>query len=120
MDLRDLRPGPKPVFARADLVELVNIFPQIGFTHQQRLAILYHSDPHKRARPFAFLSTLHGWTVQAFGDYEPALLWLSSGQESDVKPRRSPGGKTIPVRGAKGERPRPPAAQLKNADSSAK
>jgi hypothetical protein len=98
MDLRALQPGPKPVFTPADLVELVNTFGEVGFTHRERLAILYHSDPHKRARLFAFLSTIRGWNVRAFGDFEKALLWLSSSQESPSKPKRSPAEKQIPIR----------------------
>ena len=98
VDLRSLRPGPKPVFTPADLVELVNTFGEVGFTQEQRLAILYHSDPHKRARLFAFLSNIHGWSVRAFGDFEEALLWLSSGHETPSKPKRSPAEKLIPIR----------------------
>jgi hypothetical protein len=97
MDLRLLRPGPKPVFAKADLIELVNTFREIGFTHQERLAILYHSDPHQRARLFAFLSNLHGWTVRAFSDFEQAILWLSNSEEAPAGAVRSPAGKRIPV-----------------------
>src|SRR5262245_36393760 len=55
MDLRALHFGPKPVFSPADLAALVSTFREIGFTHQERLAILYESDPHRRARLFAFL-----------------------------------------------------------------
>ncbi len=98
MDLRALHPGPKPVFSPADLAELVNTFRAVGFTPQERLAVLYHSDPHRRARLFAFLSTMHGYAVRAFGDFEEALLWLSSGQEPGPKRRRSPGEKPVPVR----------------------
>ena len=79
LDLRALHPGPKPVFSPADLVELVKTFHEIGLTHQLRLAILYQTDPFKRARLFAFLSTLHGWHVHAFGKFEKAFQWLSEG-----------------------------------------
>ena len=103
MDLRALRPGPKPVFTRDDLVELVKTFHDIGFTHQQRLAVLYQSDPHQRARLFAFLSTIHGWTVQAFGTFEDALLWLSGGQETDFKRTPASSKKVIPITDWKGE-----------------
>jgi hypothetical protein len=103
MDLRQLRPGPKPVYSRADLIELVNTFREIGFTQNQRLAILYHSDPHHRARLFAFLSKLHGWTVQAFGDFEEALRWLSSGEETIAQPVRSATGKKIRARASRKE-----------------
>ena len=78
MDLRGVRIGPKSAFTTADLVELVNTFPKAGFTHELRVALIYASDPHKRARLFAFLSTLHGWEVQAFGNFEEAVMWLSS------------------------------------------
>jgi len=98
MDLRALRPGPKPVFTPADLAELVNTFHEFGFTHRERLAILYQSDPHHRARLFAFLGKMHGWNVRAFGDFETALLWLSSGPASEPKRQRSPDEKSIPVR----------------------
>jgi hypothetical protein len=77
LDLRALQPRPKPIFSRSDLVELVNTFPEVGFTRSLRLAILYRSDPHKRARLFAFLGTLHGWNVRAFGDFEHAVRWLA-------------------------------------------
>jgi hypothetical protein len=103
VDLRALQPGPKPVFTPADLVELVNTFKEVGFTHQERLAILYHSDPYKRARLFAFLSTIRGWNVRAFGDFEEALLWLSSGQETPAQPSPSSAAKAIPIRVRKRE-----------------
>jgi len=98
MDLRALHPGPKPVFTPADLAELVGTFRGIGFTQQERLAVLYGSDPHHRARLFAFLSTMHGYAVRAFGDFEEALLWLSSGRETKPGRRRSPGQKKVPIR----------------------
>lgn len=98
MDLRSLHPGPKPVFTPADLAELVRTFPEAGFTQRQKLAILYRSDPHRRARLFAFLSTMHGWAVRAFGDFEEALLWLSEGREPGPDDKPSTGGSQIPVR----------------------
>jgi hypothetical protein len=98
LDLRALRAGPKPVFSPADLAELVSTFREAGFTHQQRLALLYHSDPYKRTRLFAFLSTVHGWHVRAFGSFEDALHWLSCNPETSDKSERSPGERQIPVR----------------------
>lgn len=98
LDLRALRPGPKPVFSPADLLELVNTFPEVGFTHQLRLVILYHCDPHQRARLFASLSSIRGWSVRAFGDFEQALHWLSSGQAPPTQPGRSSAPKRIPIR----------------------
>ena len=105
MDLRALHPGPKPVFSPADLVELVKTLHEIGITHQLRLAILYRTDPFKRARLFAFLSTLHGWSVQAFDDFEKAIFWLSR-EQGIPSTRRSPREKRIPVHQLKRE-PRP-------------
>jgi hypothetical protein len=125
MDLRALQPGPKPVFSPADLAELVNTFRQIGFTRQERLAILYGSDPHRRARLFAFLSTMHGYAVRAFGDFEAALLWLSSGQEGPADVIGVPPGKRIPVKDLKREpspqaRPRATRAAAAGATSRAR
>jgi len=112
MDLRALHPGPKPVFSPADLIALVNTFREIGFTHQQRLAILYGSDPHHRARLFAFLSTIRGWSVRAFGNFEEAYLWLSSAPETAAELSRSPAGKRIPVRGLR-QKAKPPAPAVR-------
>ena len=98
MDLRALRPGPKPVFTRDDLLALVTTFHEIGFTPKHRLAILFHSDPHKRARLFAFVSRLHGWTVQAFGDFEKAIHWLSTEPEIRPESGRLPAGKQVSIR----------------------
>src|ERR1700690_4593960 len=61
LDLRALHPGLKPVFSPGDLVTLVKTFHEIGFTHQQRLAVLYGSDPHHRASMFASIAKLPGW-----------------------------------------------------------
>src|SRR3974377_1205624 len=97
-DLRALHPNPKPIFSPADLTELVRTFPEAGFSRQQRVAILYHSDPHHRARLFAFLSTMHGWAVKAFADFEPALFWLSEPGDPATGSKRPLQGKKIPVR----------------------
>jgi sulfatase modifying factor 1 len=86
LDLREVHLGPKPVFSPKDLAALVNTFREIGFTERQRLAVLYRSDPHRRARMFAFIAILHGWSVQAFDDYEAALAWLSHVEQ---KPRET-------------------------------
>lgn len=98
LDLRALHPGPKPVFSPNDLVTLVNTFHEVGFTHQQRLAILYGSDPHHRARLFAFIAKLRGWSVQAFDDFEQAYLWLSHADEPQVETEYTPTAKKVPVR----------------------
>jgi len=86
IDLRALHPGPKPVFTPQDLATLVKTFREIGFTHQQRLAVLYGSDPHHRARQFAFIARLKGWKVKAFGDFEEAVAWLSEADSALATP----------------------------------
>jgi|GEM_PF-154021 sulfatase modifying factor 1 len=98
LDLRALHPGPKPVFSPNDLVILVNTFREIGFTNQQRLAVLYGSDPHHRARLFAFIAKLRGWSVQAFDSFEQAVLWLSRSEEPSVETEFTPVAKKVPVR----------------------
>jgi hypothetical protein len=100
MDLRELKPGPKPVFSPADLLALVNTFRKVGFTRQLRLAILYRVDPHRRARLFALISTLRGWNVRAFDNFEKAIAWLSSGQGNGEEIVRRTAGKAIAVRTA--------------------
>ena len=97
LDLRALQPGPKPVFTTTDLIELVNTFPEVGFTKRLRLAILYRSDPHKRARLFAFVSTLHGWQVSAFANFEQALAWLTGCQEAAAPVDEASAGKSIRI-----------------------
>jgi hypothetical protein len=98
LDLRALHPGPKPVFSPNDLVMLVNTFREAGFTHQQRLAVLYGSDPHHRARLFAFIAKLRGWKVQAFDNFEEAVFWLSDTGEPKNEAEFSPVAKSVPVR----------------------
>lgn len=85
LDLREVHLGPKPVFSPKDLAVLVNTFREIGFTHKQRLAVLYRSDPHSRARMFSFIAILHGWSVQAFDNYEAALAWFSELEQEHSK-----------------------------------
>jgi len=97
LDLRALHPGPKPVFSPNDLVTLVNTFHEVGFTHKQRLAVLYGSDPHHRARLFAFIAKLRGWKVQAFDNFEEAVTWLSAVGEPQVETEFRPGPKKVAV-----------------------
>ena len=120
LDLRALHPGPKPVFSPNDLVTLVNTFREVGFTHRQRLAVLYGSDPHHRARLFAFIAKLRGWSVQAFDSFEAAVHWLSSGAEPATETEFTPVAKKVPVRqanasasAAKASRLVPPAIPIK-------
>jgi hypothetical protein len=100
MDVRDLHPGVKPVFSPNDLAVLVSTFLKIGFTRQQRLAVLYRVDPHHRARIFAFFAKMRGWRVQAFDGFEEAVTWLFSAdsEQSETETEYTPKAKKIPVR----------------------
>jgi len=98
LDLRALHPGPKPVFSPTDLAKLVNTFREIGFTQRQRLAVLYSSDPHHRARMFAFIGALRGWHVAAFGDFEEALVWLSDEGKAGSETVSRTGEQEIPLK----------------------
>jgi len=81
----------------------VSTFHEIGFTTQHRLAVLYTVDPHARARMFASIARLRGWTVKAFEDFEQAVAWLS--ETAPPQPEAQAALKTrkskIPVRKAK-------------------
>jgi formylglycine-generating enzyme len=113
LDLREVHLGPKPVFSPKDLAALVNTFHEIGFTHKQRLAVLYRSDPHQRVRMFAFIAILHGWSVQAFDDYEAALTWLSrvEREPAEAEAESSHRAKRVPVHHQKNVKvlPKPPS-----------
>ena len=82
LDLRELQIPEKPAFTPTELAALVGTFQEAGFGRHQKLAILYRNDPHYGARMFAFISTLRGWQVQAFDDFEAALKWLSIDETS--------------------------------------
>jgi hypothetical protein len=96
LDLRKFQPGPKPVLTTKDLTELVDTFFEIGFSKEQRLAVLYTSDPHHRARLFSFLCRMHGWQVKGFGNFENAMLWLLSQETSEHSQKQL--GEEIPIR----------------------
>ena len=87
LDLRELPTPEKPLFTSSELVLLMDTFRESGFTPEQRLAILYRSDPHHGARMFAFIGSMRGCQVRAFEDFEMALLWLSENQEGYEKGR---------------------------------
>ena len=63
------------------LAALVDTFRDAGFTTSQRLAVLYRKDPHHGVRMFAFISSLKGWRVRAFDEFEKALMWLQDADE---------------------------------------
>ena len=98
MDLRALHPGPKPVFSPTDLATLVNTFREIGFTRDQKLAVLYGADPHDRAKMFAFIGKLRGWHVAAFGNFEEAMVWLSDDEQAEPDTRCQPSAEIVPLK----------------------
>jgi hypothetical protein len=97
LDGRDIQTQLTP----HEIAALVRHFAEIGFTRRQKLALLHKSGPHRRATLFALIGKLRGWNVQAFGDFEKALDWLSSGPE--VESRAQLSGETIPLRTRKPE-----------------
>jgi len=112
VDLRKLHYGPKPVFTPDDLASLINTFREMGFTKQQRLAVLYAEDPHHRARDFAFMSRLRGWHVCAFDDFEAALAWLS-GEEEPADSGSAGVAESVPVKPARSESLPPAKPRIK-------
>src|SRR5690349_5489271 len=75
LDLRRLPIPDKPLFTSTQLAALVDGFVKSGFGREQRLALLYKSDPHHSTRLFAFIGKLRGYKVSAFKDYEAAMEW---------------------------------------------
>lgn len=104
LDLRAVQPGPTPIFSARDLATLVGTFREIGFSTDQRLAILYTCDPHRRARLFAFLSTLHGWNVAAFERFEDAVIWLAEEDTFDTESCAK--ASAVPIKAAPSNRAR--------------
>ena len=101
LDVRALQPGAKPVFSPKDLVALVETFDQVGFKREDRVAVLYGSDPHHRASLFSFAATVHGWQVQAFNNFERAIYWLAAAEPESAtapEPQTSSRPKRVPVR----------------------
>ncbi len=76
LDLRGIPIPDKPKFTTKELAALVNTFHDAGFTRKQRRAILYEWDVYGGVRNFTFFSRLRGLQVQAFPEFETAMLWL--------------------------------------------
>ena len=93
LDLRELAIPAKPLFTPSELASLVGTFQKAGFGQNQRLAVLYRSDPHHGARLFAFIGSMRGWQVRAFGEFEDAVNWLS--ESETLQPEK--GASPIPV-----------------------
>jgi hypothetical protein len=84
LDLRAVPMPTKPLFTPSQLAALVRAFLEAGFGKNQKLAVLYRSDPHGGVRTFAFIGRIQGWHVQAFADFEQALFWLSEETENQA------------------------------------
>lgn len=101
LDIREVPIGPTLVFAPADLATLVNTFREMGFTRQQRLAVLYREDPHDRIKMFALIGTLKGWSVEAFTNFEDAFAWLALSKPAKSESAARTLESQIPVRSGK-------------------
>jgi hypothetical protein len=77
LDLRALQIPAKPLFTPTQLAALIGTFREAGFGRQQKLAVLYRTDPHGGVRTFAFIGRIQGWQVRAFDEFEAAFHWLS-------------------------------------------
>ena len=108
LDLRALQSKRLPVFSPTELATLIDTFHRIGFSHQDRLAVLYTDDPHHRVRMFAFIGKLRGWLVRAFDDdFEQALTWLSDDAGTDVSTASNGQAERIPIAAISPGRSRP-------------
>jgi hypothetical protein len=87
LDLRELSIPSVPIFTTSEIAALVGTFREAGFTTRQRLAVLYRTDPHHGARMFAFISTLKGWKVRSFEEFEKALAWLQEDEDKALVKR---------------------------------
>lgn len=97
IDAREARSDLTP----NDIASLVRAFDAIGFTRDQRLAILHVASQTYRARVFTLFANLRGWKVRSFGDFEQALEWLALTGESDTKSRTVYGVEHVPIRHGK-------------------
>ena len=73
LDVRNMRASLTPT----ELAMLVGDFCALGFSRQQRLALLHSTEQDCRANLFALISHSRGWTVEAFDSFESALDWLA-------------------------------------------
>jgi hypothetical protein len=92
LDGRDLQTELRPY----EMAALVRDLAEMGFTPNQRLALLHRGDAHHRARLFALIGKLRGWNIRAFGEFEEAIDWLSVPPEAG--PEWEASGEQIPLR----------------------
>lgn len=94
LDLRGLPVLSKPHFNKKEVAALVGAFCDAGFSHKQRLAVLYEHDVYGIIRDFTSLSKTRGLQVESFLDHEKAMSWLSGHQESPPELER---GAQVPI-----------------------
>jgi hypothetical protein len=94
--LIDVR-GATSTLTPEDLAALVAVFGKTVVSRRFRLAIV-HADHQKfRARLFAFFSAMRGRKAKAFVNFEEALDWLSTPENTDEKDAAG----AVPIRMAK-------------------
>jgi hypothetical protein len=76
IDLRDVPASDRPRFTNGELAALVGAFRDAGCVRSLRLAVLYRRDVYGGVRNFTFFSRMRGLQVQAFREFESAILWL--------------------------------------------
>ncbi len=92
LDGRDIQAELTP----DEIAALVRDLAEMGFTRNQRLALLHKGDPHRRAALFALIAKLRGWKIRAFGNFEEALDWLST--EPEIRATSHSSAHQIPLR----------------------
>lgn len=94
LDVRNMRASLTP----SELGMLVGDFCSLGFTRQQRLALLHTPEQDYRANLFALISHSRGWKVEAFDDFEKALDWLALNDDRLEDREPVPGEQEIPIK----------------------
>ena len=82
-----------------DLAALVGGFAKVAVSKRFRLGILHAENQNYRAKLFAFFSAMRGRKVKAFEDFEEALLWLST--PDDTKSEIVAAERAVPIHAAK-------------------
>jgi hypothetical protein len=75
LDGRDMQTGLTP----GEIAALVRDLAEMGFTRNQRIALLHRGDQSQRAGLFALIGNLRGWKIRTFVSFEEAIDWLSTG-----------------------------------------
>jgi hypothetical protein len=84
--LFDVR-GATSALTPKDLAALVGEFSKVAISKRLWLAILHTGSQNYRAKLFVFVSVLRGRKVRSFENFEKALDWLSTPEDSGAKSR---------------------------------